>query len=143
MAAKLASYEPTKIYLYIVAARNGLFKIGKTTNPQTRISQIKAASPIECEALSIIEYDDSIGDLESELHIKFARKRVRGEWFALDKDDLLPLVSSNIETKALLDKLQAWGFFELGMNELANNGTIKAAMYRMEALNVLDQERID
>ncbi len=143
MAAKLASYELNKIYLYIVAARNGLFKIGKTTNPQTRIPQIKAASPIECEALSIIKYDDSIVDLESELHIKFARKKVRGEWFALDKDDLLPLVSSDIETKALLDKLQTWGFFELGMNELANNGIIKAAMYRIEALNVLDQERID
>jgi len=52
------------MYLYIVASGNGLFKIGKATNVKARVANIKSSSPVECEVLAIIEYDDTRTNLE-------------------------------------------------------------------------------
>lgn len=80
-------------YVYIIAAENGLFKIGKTTNIDNRLQQIKSANPIQCFLVGLIEAkDDNLDKLERLLHKMFKDKRIRGEWFALSKNDLLLLI---------------------------------------------------
>lgn len=54
-------------------------KIGKTTNVDTRFSQLQTASPFDLRFIDIIE-----GDHESKIHELLAAQRVRGEWFVLD-----------------------------------------------------------
>lgn len=121
------------MYLYIVASGNGLFKIGKTGKVSERVAQIKSASPVECELLSVIEYDSGNIDLEKKLHAKFEKQRVRGEWFALSKNDLLSIIQGNEEIRILLEDMYSWGFFALGALELQGN-VAKAALYRMQAI---------
>jgi len=121
------------MYLYIVVSANGLFKIGKTWEPKARIAQLKAASPVECETLALVEYDDTSVDLESEYHGKFADKRVRGEWFALSKGDLLSIIPQNKELVKLLEEMQSWGFFALGLSELLYPAA-RAALWRIQTM---------
>lgn len=117
--------------LYIIASGNGLFKIGVASDIKSRLAHIKSGSPVECELLMTIKYDEKSINLEKDLHNKFSSKRVRGEWFALSKDDLKSICSDK-KTSDLLDEMSEWGFFKLGIFELSGNA-VKAAMYRMEA----------
>ena len=124
-----------KDYIYIVIAQNGLFKIGETTSVPERFAQIKSANACNVEPFF---YFEGSPEFEKELHILFAKKRVRGEWFALDYEDLkslveianekIPLLNRNYILR-LIDEMNAWGFFELGKYELAKNVS-QAALYR-------------
>jgi hypothetical protein len=118
------------MYLYLVMAENGLFKMGKTWRLNNRIAQIRTASPIACELFCVIEYDEREGDAEKIYHNMFANRRVRGEWFALSKGDLLKIAGESMEIRELLDHMQSWGCFS---PELNKNG-ITAAMMRMSVL---------
>jgi len=124
------------MYLYFVASANGLFKIGKTTKVKERFAQIKSASPVECQVLFFTKYDENTIDLEKKYHDKFSEKRVRGEWFALSKSDLLPIVQERKEICDLLEEMYSWGFFSLGAKELLGNVAL-AALWRMESLRLL------
>lgn len=122
------------MYLYIVMASNGLFKIGKASNIKTRIAQIKSASPVEVELFTLIEYDDDEIDLEGQIHSQYSKKRVRGEWFALSKNDLITIIRSpSKELISLLNEMQSWGFFHLGTMELLG-GVAQVALWRVHAL---------
>lgn len=79
------------MYLYVLMSANGLFKIGKARQPKGRIAQIQTASPVRISPVFVVEYDERDTDLEKQYHERFAEKRVRGEWFALSKDDLLSI----------------------------------------------------
>ena len=56
-----------------------LYKIGKSINPKFRESTLQSEKP----SIKMVKVWDS--DIEKELHIKYHRLRVRGEWFALNK----------------------------------------------------------
>lgn len=75
-------------YVYLLKMVNGEYwKIGRTKTPNKRIStfDVKLPFPVECEHL--IE-TKNMYTLESELHKKFASKRVQGEWFLLAQEDI-------------------------------------------------------
>ena len=76
-------------YVYLLRALHdpSLFKIGRTNNPDNRlrIFAVKLPYPVEYDCL--ISTDDMYA-LESELHAQFADKRLEGEWFRLDEDDV-------------------------------------------------------
>jgi site-specific DNA-adenine methylase len=57
--------------------RNGLYKIGKSKNPRIREKTLQSEEPT-VEMVKIWEED-----IESTLHKKYAKQRVRGEWFKL------------------------------------------------------------
>jgi hypothetical protein len=76
-------------YVYIIRDTDvtGYCKIGKTNNPQRRIGHFDTMLPFSTEVLCILE-TDNCSFLEYSLHRQYASKRVRGEWFALDDDDI-------------------------------------------------------
>jgi hypothetical protein len=59
------------------------YKIGKSMNIGKRVNQLIVALPQETVHVHSISTDNP-GELERQLHEKYAAKRVRGEWFELD-----------------------------------------------------------
>jgi hypothetical protein len=85
-ALKMATkYEGT---VYLVRSEDGAYKIGHTRQTfKARFSMLRSANP---RRLSKIHTFKAINSLEAEqsLHSAFGKKRIRGEWFNLDQDDL-------------------------------------------------------
>lgn len=65
----------------------GYCKIGKSINPKGRFDRFAVSLPFKCELVATIQ-SGNIDRAEGNLHKLFADKRVRGEWFNLDKDDI-------------------------------------------------------
>ncbi len=73
------------------------YKIGVSISPVSRIKNIAAKAPFRCELIHSIAVDDTYG-VEGVLHDFFASKRVEGEWFTLDEDDVSMVCSLNCRT---------------------------------------------
>lgn len=73
--------ESKKTYL-IKNNRNGLTKIGKSIEPNTRLKTLQGEDP-DLEILHITN-----DDIESKLHFIYRVKRKLGEWFNLTKKDI-------------------------------------------------------
>jgi hypothetical protein len=69
--------------------RNGLFKIGRSVTPEKRQRTLQSEVPQVQMRISIPAEEEH----EKELHENFSGKRIRGEWFSLDADDLVHVVS--------------------------------------------------
>ena len=80
--------------IYAIMAENGLMKIGRSHNPKTRYRQIKSASPIEIRWFAFL---DEVKYPEETIHKRFVKKRIRGEWFALDDDDMMWLLDNSTD----------------------------------------------
>jgi len=79
---------PPGHYVYLLyETYAGCYKIGHTRNPSRRIYDFNVKLPIKFQVLAVIKCDDMYA-LESELHTRFARNRVDGEWFTLTDDDV-------------------------------------------------------
>jgi len=77
---------------------SNLYKIGKTKNIKTRLSNIKGSiNFIKIEVVILIE-----GDEEAVLHSQFAPQRKDGEWFVLSEYDI-GNIKSTYQSK-LIDK---------------------------------------
>ena len=120
------------MYLYCIVSGNGLFKLGKTEKLKERVRQIKSGSPTQCALLFAEEYFDG-DEIEKKYHEKYAKKRVRGEWFALSESDLLEIAPNHHGLKLLIADMESWGFFELGKGELMRGASL-ATIWRAEAL---------
>lgn len=60
----------------------GFYKIGKSKQPKFRERTLQAEVPC-IKLIHVFEQD-----MEKELHHQFSDKRLRGEWFQLDSDDV-------------------------------------------------------
>lgn len=80
----------SNIYL-IKNNRNGYIKIGKSSNPKKREKTLQSEEP----ELELIFTLNASLLTETELHIKFNSKRVRGEWFNLTDEDVNYIKSLN------------------------------------------------
>lgn len=74
-------------YVYLIQSPTGAYKIGRTSNPDDRMKTFSVKLPFEVEYVCLIPTPDMYG-FEAQLHDHFASKRVNGEWFALDTDDV-------------------------------------------------------
>ena len=84
----LLCFYPPVDYVYLL--RHGTrreFKIGRTCNPIHREGEIGIELPQRLEPTDVIETDDPAG-IEGYWHRRFADKELKGEWFALDGDDV-------------------------------------------------------
>jgi len=63
------------------------YKIGVSTNFERRYNEISPKMPFELITINKIKSND-IYSLEEMLHNKFRDKRIKGEWFQLDKEDV-------------------------------------------------------
>lgn len=74
-------------FVYLIQSDTGYYKIGKTRNPNNRMRTFNVKLPFEVSYACLIK-TDHMSALENELHRLYASKRVNGEWFRLDEDDV-------------------------------------------------------
>lgn len=76
--------------VYLMKETNGKYiKIGKSVTPLNREKTLWSEKPnIELFLICTCEDELSAGHLEKELHQLFRHKRVRGEWFELNNEDI-------------------------------------------------------
>lgn len=74
---RVPSPPPSFVY-FIQAGEGGPIKIGWAYNPSARMSELQIGNPVDLRIIGAV-YGD--GELESELHRKFRRLKLRGEWF--------------------------------------------------------------
>ena len=97
---KYVKRKPQKGYVYLAAADNGTYKIGLSKEPLRRIEKLGVTLPYALEVAHLFPTDDMYTS-ENILHERFSDKRLDGEWFELDADDV-ELIKS-IENGADLD----------------------------------------
>lgn len=85
--------------VYVIGPEGGPYKIGKADEPVTRLSDLQIGNWNKLELITEI-----VGglELEAELHKKFSKKRIRGEWFDLNEKDLERLRDMGKRTKSSL-----------------------------------------
>lgn len=67
---------------YLMIDGNNFVKIGKSYSPEVRECTLQSQNPT-IELIAVCEKD-----IEKELHVKYASKRKRGEWFNLSKNEI-------------------------------------------------------
>jgi hypothetical protein len=86
--SRLAS-QPTDDtnYVYLIrAGQRKLYKIGKTNDPQGRLTSLQTASPDRLKLIHTFKADNASAAEES-LHAALHDKRTRGEWFQLSDEE--------------------------------------------------------
>jgi predicted GIY-YIG superfamily endonuclease len=105
--------------IYIIKTSKRLYKIGKTKDLQKRIAAYHTHLPIIFRVVRQYMLEN-IDELEEALHIVFQHKRVKGEWFELNNDELI--ICDNIARNYALEKLQkqnkSYRKIEFGTNPL-------------------------
>lgn len=78
-------------YVYLMKnERNGYFKIGFSKKPPSyREYTLQSQEP----EVSLVAYAESFLEVEKIFHKHYGEKRVRGEWFALDQEQVRELSS--------------------------------------------------
>lgn len=82
-------------YIYFLAESNRVdpkIKIGKTNSLNRRLNQIHPQLPTKTTLLHSIRTDDR-HTLEIIFHVAFQNKRINGEWFDLEADDMLEIIN--------------------------------------------------
>jgi hypothetical protein len=75
-------------YVYLMPTPHGAYKIGKTTNPNSRRKTFSTKYPFPVEFIHLIKTSDCHA-LEKELHQRFSeRRKGRSEFFDLTGDDV-------------------------------------------------------
>ena len=74
-------------YIYLLQSPTGVYKIGRSIDPENRIKTFGLKLPFEVEYICLIETKDMV-ELERELHERFEEQRVNGEWFNLGDSDI-------------------------------------------------------
>lgn len=83
-----AQSKNTSGYVYLIQGVNTPhFKIGKARQLKPRMDTFNVKLPMVIELICAIQTPDR-HSLEGSLHSRFASKRVNGEWFALDAEDV-------------------------------------------------------
>jgi len=77
---------PTDGYVYVLKG-GPYYKIGRSTDASRRITQIQPQMPFVANLICSIP-TDNMYVLEATLHERYADKRVNGEWFTLDDEDV-------------------------------------------------------
>ncbi len=68
--------------IYFIKAENVGIKIGKTElEAETRLASMQTSCPLELTLLGTVAGE---GKREQELHERFDKARIRGEWFCMD-----------------------------------------------------------
>lgn len=87
---KKNNYTKGLVYL-LKSKKDNIYKIGVTTNINKRLPQIATKLPFEIKLHHKIKCD-KIYVLEKKLHNMFDDKRLNGEWFRLNKNDVKTII---------------------------------------------------
>lgn len=87
------SGQPAEGFIYVMECA-GYYKVGWTaTSPRRRLLGVQVGSPLPVTLVGVIEGSQT---MEAEWHQAFRDKRVRGEWFALDENDVAHILHESI-----------------------------------------------
>ena len=86
--------ESTNIY-FIGSLESGTVKIGKSNNPEKRLTELQTANPHKLVLYGVI--DDVTSELESRLHRILDPFRLEGEWFRLTDEVIRFMISRTDE----------------------------------------------
>lgn len=87
---------------FLQEKENGYIKIGKTKNLKTKIF-FPYLMPFKWEVIHTIE-SSNINSLEKYFHRLYRHKCINGEWFNLDKQDILDIKTFELRTKKIQSK---------------------------------------
>lgn len=97
--SKIKTREKKKGYVYFIKDNSGYIKIGCTKNVNRRLKDFSVAS-INLKIVHQIETNDM--ELTEELfHNKFFKKRIKGEWFNLNENDIEYIISNHYSKKIM------------------------------------------
>lgn len=97
---------PNPGYVYVLQMEgHDYYKIGRTSNPDRRIRQIRPQMPARLKVVFAHRVSDC-HFWESQLHFDYKSKRLNGEWFLLDSLDL-----QRIETRLLASQAEWFLWF--------------------------------
>lgn len=74
-------------WVYLLRSSDDVYKIGRTRDPKNRIRTFSVKLPFDVEYEHLVRCDDMYA-METELHQRFADKRLDGEWFILTDNDV-------------------------------------------------------
>jgi len=74
------------VYL-LHAPAHGWYKIGRANDIEKRYQGLASSVPFELQKIAVFECDNNAWT-EQQLLAHFATKRIRGEWFRLDSQDV-------------------------------------------------------
>jgi len=114
-------------------------KIGYTENesPIKRFEQFKTYAPFGAELIGFIRTNNSKA-LETELHQKYARDRIKGEWFEISRDEAEKCISfhSNLLDIEEMNSFQVFWAKSFSKKNVTENLTLSF-------LNLFSLEKID
>lgn len=85
----LPPLEPPEGYIYLIREHyKGCYKIGRSMNMQGRANRFDVKLPFDWSIVAVYQVDNMF-KVEADLHAKFKRKRLQGEWFELNREDLV------------------------------------------------------
>jgi hypothetical protein len=89
--------QPYRAFVYLLWTSAGMYKIGYTSNPKSRLATYKAM-PFQCGWVCLIESTDA-RNLESQLLERFKDKVLppKREWFALNDEDVEYIKSLGVQ----------------------------------------------
>ena len=73
-------------FVYIIETQ-GVYKIGRASNLESRVKKYQTENPYPITLIASAFIFDCVS-YEKRLHKKFAHKKLRGEWFKLNDNDL-------------------------------------------------------
>lgn len=93
--------SPEYSYVYVIEDEHGTVKIGIAGNPEKRINTIDKSIPYQI----INKYKSPVctnaREIEKAAHKHFAKRRKKGEWFAIAFDDAVDYVKGHFVTQQL------------------------------------------
>lgn len=94
--------RPQLVYFIQCNGADGPVKIGIAVDPQRRLSELRIGCPYPMELLATAVVEDA--DLaERRLHMRFAARRIHGEWFECHPQ--LLEIARAIAREAVMDKV--------------------------------------
>lgn len=79
------------MWIYLIKS-NQYHKIGIASDLWDRKAELQTGNPTDLEIVVAFWFDEYVYHIEKELHDEFSAKRIRGEWFNLDQNDIIEFV---------------------------------------------------
>jgi len=112
LTGKIKEYNIS--YIYLIKSSIG-YKIGKANDPFSRFSMIQTSNPEKLEILHLFPVEEKYAhEIEKRYHKIFENKKIIGEWFKLDDNDIY-IIEALYHTNNIYSKL-AHNKIELSIN---------------------------
>jgi hypothetical protein len=87
-------------YVYLIGSRKfGWYKIGKSSRPSIRVSELGILLPFRIEIIAIWKSPNH-HELEHSLHESHSKQRINGEWFSFSHNQLNSLIAEMYEMQS-------------------------------------------